>query len=258
MATDQQPEGPHPPSAEIKSVRTAFRIVEAMKTLDEPSVTELAAHTGLAKSTVHKHLKTLQRANYVTKDRDTYQLGARFLDLGGYVREDRYGMGRIKQQIKELAEETGQVAHFAVHEHGRAIVLYRESGRRGVPTRSRIGKRMYLHQTAYGKAILAHLPEAEIEAVVTEIGLPTATEHTITDRTGLLEELEEVRQRGYAVNDEESTTGLRAVGAPVRTEDGTVFGACSIAGPEMRIDDSTVDPLIRTTRQFELEMKYSR
>lgn len=258
MATKQHSERRDPRPSEIKSVRTTFRIIEAMKALDGPSVTELAEHTGLAKSTVHKHLKTLQLANYVTKAGGTYQLGARFLDLGGYVREDRYGVGRIKQQIKDLAEETGQVAHFAVHEHGRAIVLYRESGRQGVPTRSRIGKRMYLHQTAYGKAILAHLPEEEIEEVVTDIGLPTATEHTITDRSGLLEELETVRQRGYAVNDEESTTGLRAVGAPVRATDGTVFGACSIAGPEMRIDDDTIDPLIRTTKQFELEMKYSR
>ncbi|MWG33503.1 IclR family transcriptional regulator [Halomarina oriensis] len=258
MATRQHSDNAGSRPVEIKSVKTSFRIIEAMKSLEEPSVTELAAHTDLAKSTVHKHLKTLEHANYVTKNDDVYRLGARFLDLGGYVREDCYGVGRIKQQIKELAEETGEVAHFAVHEHGRAIVLYRESGRQGVPTRSRIGKRMYLHQTAYGKAILAHLPEAEIEEIVARVGLPTATDSTITDRTSLIEELETVRERGYAINDEESTMGLRAIGAPVHSTDGEVFGACSIAGPKMPIDESTIDPLIRMTKQFELEMKYSR
>lgn len=240
----------------IKSVNTAFRIIESLKELEDPGVTDISSHTGLAKSTVHKHLATLLEEGYVTKDGDTYHLGARFLDLGGYVRENRYGSARIKHRMKDLAEETGQVTHFAVPEHGRAIVLYREGGNQDVPTRSRIGKRMYFHQTAYGKAILAHLPEVEREEILDRPDLRTATEHTITDPEVLRDELDAVRDDGYAINDNESTKGLRAVGAPVLLDDGTVFGACSIAGPEMRIEDK-IGLLLRVTKQLELEIRYA-
>lgn len=245
------------PSTTVQSVQTTFRVIESLQKLGEAGVTELAMDTGLAKSTVHKHLATLREESYVTAEENTYRLGARFLDLGGFVRESHYGGGRIKHRIRSLAEETGQVAHFAVPEHGRAVVLYRESGQEDVPTRSRIGKRMHLHQTSYGKAILAHLPDHRADAILDRPELPTATEHTITNPATLREELVDIRDSGYAINDKESTKGLRAIGAPILLDDGSVFGGCSIAGPEMRIDDDKIDDLLRITKQLELEIKYA-
>jgi len=257
MAQNGPADGATVPSTTVQSVQTTFRVIESLKELGEAGVTELASDTGLAKSTVHKHLATLREESYVAADGDTYRLGARFLDLGGFVRETHYGAGRIKHRIRNLAEETGQVAHFAVPEHGRAVVLYRESGQEDVPTRSRIGKRMHLHQTSYGKAILAHLPDHRIDAILDQPDLPTATEHTITNPDTLRKELADIRDSGYAINDKESTKGLRAIGAPVLLDDGTVFGGCSIAGPEMRIDDDKIDDLLRITKQLELEIKYA-
>lgn len=241
----------------IKSVHTAFRIVESLKRLEDASITNIAADTGLAKSTVHKHLATLLEEDCVTKDEDGYSLGARFLDLGGFVRSERYGSEVVKDKVKLLAEQTGQVVHFAVEEHGRAVVLYREKGEYGVPSRSRVGKRMYLHQTSYGKAILAHLPDDRIEGIVDHYGLPSATANTITDPDALSEELAQIRERGYAINDEESTVGLRAVGAPVILDNGRVFGGCSIAGPENEIEEDQIDGLLSTVNQIKLAVTYS-
>lgn len=241
----------------IKSISNTFRIVEAMTELEEPRITELADQTGLTKSTVHKHLATLVNEGYVVKDEEKYQLGSRFLDIGGHVREDVYNTGNIKKRIKHLADESDLVAHFAVEEHGQAIVLYREGGQQDLPTRSRIGKRMPMHQTAYGKSILAHLPEDRIEEIIENHGFSIATEKTVIDREELYEELAEVREQGYAINDEESTKGLKAIGAPVLLNGETVFGACSIAGPEMRIDEEHVNLLRKVTKQLELEIAYS-
>lgn len=257
MDQKRQATGDNAPLTTIQSVETAFRIIESLKDLGEPGVSAVADHTGLAKSTAHKHLNTLLQEGYVVKDGDRYRLGSRFLDIGGHYRETYYGSATIKSRIQELAEETGEVAHFAVEEQGRAIVLYREGGKHGVPTRSRIGKRMYMHQTAYGKAIMAHLPEHKARAIVDVHGLPGATENTVTDQEELAAELEEIRERGYAVNSNESTQGLRAIGVPVLLNDGEVYGGCSIAGPELGIDDEAIDILLRLANQLELEINYS-
>ena len=245
------------PLTTIQSVETTFRIIESLVELGEPGVSEVASHTGLAKSTVHKHLNTLRQEGYVVKEDDYYRLGSRFLDIGGHYRECYFGSATIKSRIQELAEQTGEVAHFAVEEQGRAVVLYREGGKHSFPTRSRIGKRMYMHQTAYGKAILAHLPEHKIEAIIDYHGLPGETENTVTDRDELFEELEEIRERGYAVNNNESTQGLQAIGVPVILNDGSVYGGCSIAGPGLGIDDEEIDTVLRIANQLELEINYS-
>ncbi|MUV56173.1 IclR family transcriptional regulator [Halogeometricum sp. CBA1124] len=252
------PLGQDPPASNtIKSIHTMFRIVESLKTLDDKTVTNIARETGLAKSTVHKHLATLIEENCVTQVDDQYYLGARFLDLGGFVRNERYGSEIVKDKIKSLAEQTGQVVHFVVEEHGQAVVIYREKGEYGVPSRSRVGKRMFLHQTAYGKAILAHLPEDQIDQIIDYYGLPSATQHTITNPAELRDELQEIRDRGYAINREESTVGLSAVGAPVILDDGTVFAGCSIAGPENEIKDDQIDSLLSTVNQIKLALTYS-
>ena len=241
----------------IKSVETTFRIIESLKEMGEPGVSDLAAYTNLAKSTVHKHLSTLRKEGFVVKEDDHYRLGSRFLDIGGHFRESYYGSATIKRRIQELAEKTGQVAHFAVEEQGYAVVLYREGGEHSVPTRSRIGKRMYMHQTAYGKAILANLPDHRLQAILDHHGLPQATETTVTEPDELAAELEEIRERGYAINHNESTHGLRAIGVPVILNDGRIYGACSIAGPELGIEDQEIDVLLRIANQLELEINYS-
>ncbi|MUV56816.1 IclR family transcriptional regulator [Halogeometricum sp. CBA1124] len=250
--TDEQPT-----SHTIKSVHTTFRIVESLITLNRPTITNIADYTNLAKSTVHKHLATLIEESCVTKIDDEYHLGARFLDLGGHVRNEKYGSEIVKDKVKSLAEKTGQVVHFVVEEHGRAVVIYREKGEYGVPSRSRVGKRMSLHQTAYGKAILAHLPEERISEIIDFHGLPSATKNTVTDSDELRQELEQIRERGYAINDEESTVGLSAVGAPVMLDDGTVFAGCSIAGPENEIKEDQIDDLLSTVNQIKLAVTYS-
>lgn len=249
-------------SASIKSLGTAFAVVEALKELQGGRVTEIANHTGMSKSTVHKHLNTMVAHEYVVKEDEKYRLGFRFLDIGGYVRSRFSGADIIKPKMQELAEKTDEVAQYMTEENGRTVVLYREEGRNGVPSQTRTGKRMYIHQTASGKAILSQLPRERVDAIVDKHGLPKATESTVTDRESLFEELDAIRERGISYSYGESTKGLYAVATPMSTPDDEVLGALVVSGPSHRmrgapIEEEIPDLLLSIVNEIELNIAHS-
>lgn len=218
----------------VGATETSLRIIDALRTLDGAGVTDLAEHLELPKSTVHNHLQTLRRNEYVTKQGSEYAVGLRFLQLGEHARDRRPIATIAPPEIDKLAEETREMANLLVEEHGRGVFLYRAKGADAVHMDTHAGKRVPLHTTGFGKAILAHLPDERVERVLDRHGLPAVTPSTITDRGRLLEELETIRERGYAYDDEERLEGLRCVAAPVIVDD-DVLGAVSVSGPRSRI-----------------------
>ncbi|MFC7222484.1 IclR family transcriptional regulator [Halalkalicoccus sp. GCM10025322] len=220
----------------VGATETSLRIIDALRTLDGAGVTDLAEHLELPKSTVHNHLQTLRRNEYVTKQDSQYAVGLRFLQLGEYARDRRQIATIAPPEIDKLAEETREMANLLVEEHGRGVFLYRAKGADAVHMDTHAGKRVHLHTTGFGKAILAHLPEERVDRILDRHGLPAVTPSTITDRERLLAELETVRERGYAYDDEERLEGLRCVAAPI-VVDGDVLGAVSVSGPRSRIRD---------------------
>lgn len=248
--------------APIKSLGTAFRVVSALKQNGSSGVTEIATETGLSKSAVHKHLTTLVAYGYAVKEADQYRLSLKFLDLGGYVRDQFPSTSVIKTKVQELAVETGEVAQFMTEQRGRSVVLYREAGSNGVPSRTRPGTQMYLHQTASGKAILSKLPIERVDQIIDCHGLPRATEATTTDRDSLVEELGSIREQGVAYNFGESTRGLYAVAAPMTKPDGTVVGAMVVSGPNHRMRGSPMDQeypdlVLSLVNEIELNIAHS-
>ncbi|WP_318571153.1 IclR family transcriptional regulator [Salinigranum marinum] len=219
---------------ELKTVRTATEVIDALLDGGPCGVTELATRLSLPKSTVYTQLNTLRNGGFVTKDGDEYQLSYKFLTLGEYVRNETTLYQVARTEVDRLADETGQYAHLVTEEHGRGIDLYKARGETGVGDTyqaTKLQRRDHLHITASGKAILAHLPRQRVDEIVDEHGLGGRTDETITDRETLYERLSEIRERGYAYNDEEEVVGLRAVGAPIRRADGAVLGSISVSGP---------------------------
>ncbi|WP_254546515.1 IclR family transcriptional regulator [Halomarina pelagica] len=224
----------------LKTVARAFDVVRALEELDGAGVTELAEHLDLSKSVVYNYLTTLRDEKFVVKEGDTYSLSLQFLLVGEYVRNQNvlYRIG--KGEVEELAEKTGEYAHLSTEQHGLSVNLYKVSGEKAVGSdyqTSKLQRADYLHFSATGKAILAHLPRERVNWIVDTYGLPRKTEETITDRDALFAELEHVRERGYALNDEEEIKGLQAVGAPVRNRHGRVLGSVSVSGPVKRMND---------------------
>jgi len=221
------------PKRRVKTVDTVFDVIEALQELDGATVTKTAEYLGLAPSTVHGHLASLEYRGYVVREDDEYRLGLKFLGRGMYAK-DSHELSEVAQEpIEQLAEETEEATWTMVEEHGRAIYLNNARSSRGMET-YRLGKRTHLHTTAGGKAIVAELPHDEVEAIINEYGLPAQTEATITDSDELFNELETIRERGYALNRGERIDGAWAVASPL-VHDEQVVGAVGVSGPEYRI-----------------------
>lgn len=245
----------------IQSTDTAFTIIEYLSEMPGAGVTEIANAIGVSKSTVHNHLKTLEQREYIAKDEDgQYVLGYRFLTLGGKARKRSDMFSLAKPEINWLVEETGESACAATEEYGRIVYLYQARGERAVTTDSHTGTRVLPHSTGLGKSILAHYPEERVEEIIDRNGLPAATENTITSREELFDELETIRERGYAFDDEERIDGLRCVAAPIMDDD-EVCGALSVSGPVKRFQgkwyqEELPDMVHRAIRVVEINLRY--
>ncbi|GGM61112.1 DNA-binding IclR family transcriptional regulator [Halarchaeum rubridurum] len=246
--------------ATVGSDETLFAIIEQLRERDGAGVTELAAGLGLAKSSVHKHLRTMVEHGYAVNRDGTYHVGLEFFRAGEYAR-DRYDIYHAaKDPVDDLAAETGEMAWLIVEENGRAMYLYGSRGDAGVSVEAIVGTWRHLHVNSGGKAILAHLPDDEVERILDAHGLPARTENTVTDRGELRAELDRIRERGYAVNRSEDLHGIHAIGAPVR-HDGAVRGALAVAGAARRLarDDREADlaeRLLTATDDVEVNLAY--
>lgn len=244
----------------VKTAETVFAIVDALQKLDGATVTTLAEELDLAKSTVHTYLATLEQREYVTKDDTVYQLSLKFFNHGMYTMRKNEVVSVGRPVLEQTADETGEVVWLIVEEHGRAVYLDRAKGDKAVQTSGQRGLRTYLHFLAAGKCILANLANDEIEAIIDRHGLPVSTGNTITDRDVLLEELQRVRDQGYAYNNAEEVRGVRAVGAPI-IQNETVYAGVSISGPMARMEDPEYEQRIRqavieAANTIELQLEY--
>lgn len=223
----------------LQTVSTTMRIVSLLEEHRGATANELAEELDLSKSSVYSHLMTLADHDFVSKQGETYELSFRFLTLGEFVRNESVLYRHGRQQVERLSEETGEYAHLTVEHNGLGVNVYKTRGRDGVGEdfqNERLQKPDFLHYSATGKSILAHLPKKRVDTIIENHGLPERTENTIANREALFEELKTVRERGFARNDSEEVRGIRAVGAPVLTEDQTVLGAVSVSGPRSRLE----------------------
>jgi DNA-binding IclR family transcriptional regulator len=254
----QNPKAKNP----IKAARNTLQIVEALKRLDGAGVTELANELNQNKSSVHNYLSTLEEDEYVRKEGTEYHVGLRFFEVGAYARHQQliYKIGQ--PEVRNLAEQTGERANLLVEEHGKGIYLCKEAGDQAVQVDAHVGSRVYLHNTALGKAILAHMPDEQVEAIIDRHGLVKTTENTVSSRAELYDRLEEVRERGVAFDREERLEGLQCVAAPILRNNDTVAGAISVSGPTSRLQDERLEETLperlnAAANVIELNLSYS-
>jgi len=249
-------------SRTIRSDERLFEVIELIQDRDSIGVTEIANELSAAKSTIHAHLATLEQEGYVVNQDGRYRIGLQFLRHGVHAQRSNPLYYMAKAKVTHLAQETGERAWCQVEENGVAYYLCGAEGEHPVHPPVQIGEWVYLHQISAGKAILAHLPEARIRVIIDRYSLPAKTKNTITDETKLFEELNRIRERGYAFNREESLRGLHAIGAPVRDEEGNVKGAISISGPANRLSGTKLQEelptlLLGATNELEINLAYS-
>lgn len=230
----------------IQAIERAVAILNAF-TPDEPEmgVSDLAQRLSLHKSTVHRFVVNLEAAGLLERNRTTsrYRLGLRIFELGSQVLAQMNLWEEAPPFLEGLVRDTGETGHLAIFDGGEAIYIEKVEARRALRIPSAIGRGYPAHATSLGKALLAHQSPHVIEAVIAERGLARCASRTICDREQLLDELERVRQVGYAIDDEEYEEGLRCIGAPIVGHTGTVVAAIGIGGPVTRVTPDRVREL---------------
>lgn len=245
-----------------KTTVRSLQIVEVVKEAQGATLSEVADELGLAKSTAFTHLETLRGFGYVTKDGEQYHVGMQFLHVGGHAVHRRPEHRMVKAKVRMVADDTDERAQFIVEEGGRGIYVFTDAeSATAVKADVWAGKWVDLHSTAAGKAILANLPHATVEQVIDRHGLPARTDSTITDRDELFEELERIRERGYAYNRGERIEKQRAVGVPVVGKFDEVLGGLSVSGPEHRLKGERFEAdlpnlLLGVANELELNLAY--
>lgn len=234
------------------SVQKALSLLKAFSfEKSEYSLVELAHATGLNVSTVHRLLATLEAEQLIVRDPLTarYRLAIKMFELGSVV---LCGMelNLVGTPIlARLATETEDTTYFTVLSEESVLCVARIEGVRH--SRSQflaVGRRLPLHAGAGSKALLAYLPLERQLQILSHCTFPRYTENTITNREALLEDLSRCRKRGYALSVEEITTGIIAIAAPIRRDEGDVVAAISLSGAAERYRSDLLPAAVEKVR----------
>ncbi|GII86445.1 IclR family transcriptional regulator [Sphaerisporangium siamense] len=227
---------------EGSSIDKALAVLEAIA--EHHRVTDIAAATGVSKSTVHRILQSLVEWGFARPDgAGGYEPGPRILTLAGKVMSRFDPSRQASAALRALHDRTGYTTHFGILGGDEAVYVEKLEGRRPYQMPSRVGMSLRLHCTAIGKAVLAELGDDEVRALAARTGLARSTPATLTGVDELLAHLGKVRKLGYAVDDEENEPGVRCVGAAVFDHTGRVLGGISISTLAMDMDRDALERL---------------
>jgi DNA-binding IclR family transcriptional regulator len=233
------------PAVKTRTVPALFNAFLILELLTNSGVgltlPDLVEQSNLAKSSVHYLLVTLERCGYVRRSERTgrYLLGVKLFSMANSALGSLSVRQRTSAYLSGLKMRTGLTVHMAILEQSEAILVAREETQRGSRLASWIGKRMDMHSTGIGKAMLAYLPQAEVDAIIRKHGLARHNENTISTRRRLQEELDRITKMGYSLDNEEDELGVRCIGVPIFGPLGRPLAAISLAGStqELALED---------------------
>ena len=235
----------------VPALSKAFSILEILaRSRAGLSLPEITKRSGLPKSSVHCILLTLQRQEYLYRNENTgrYMFGMRLFSLANMALSGLKLREQGTPLLFSLMQRTGLTSHMAILEQNEAVLIAKVESPGARPLATWIGKRMEVHCTGLGKALIAHLREEHLSELLKERTLPRHNENTIVSLKRLREDLAQTVKRGYAIDDEEDEIGLRCVGVPVFDHTGTVIAAISLAGTTAQVTAENVSDLVQNVK----------
>jgi DNA-binding IclR family transcriptional regulator len=247
------------PSAAVE--RALGMLEAAAQSPNGLSNAELSRRLNIPKSSASYLLRTLETQGYLARDPENgkYKVGLKILSLS------RGALGGIDVRgvafpiMRRLMQQTGLTCHLAVLDGAEAVYVEKIEPEGFIRMDTWVGRRMKVHATSVGKAIVAYLPEEQLQDIVRKSGMEKRTAKTITTMPRLVRELEKVRAQGYAMDDEENNLGARCVGAPVFDERG-IAASVGLSGTTQQVSSQTlpriVEALKDATRHISMGMGY--
>jgi len=220
------------------------------------SLSQLTRNLRLPRSSIHCLLVTLERSRYVCRDQlaHRYRLGLRLVGLANMALNHIGLPHQARPALLQLMERTRLTVHMGVLEESEAVLIEKMEPPGPVRLATWVGKRMGLHCTAIGKALIAPLSYRELEQLMHKYGLMRHNENTIVSMKKLKQDCETVRKLGYAVDDEEEELGARCVGAPVLNEKLEAVAAISVAGTTAQIHSGNIQTLAHEVKAAALRI----
>lgn len=199
---------------------------------------DLAQKLGLDRSSAYRLLYTLMVNGYVNQDPTTREFlpnPSKFFALSSEVAGPMNWPVIAVGFLRVLRDRTGETANLGVLEGHEIVYIGQQAAHHALAVRYPLGTRRSLHGSALGKAILAFLPEPEIDRLLQEGGLAAQTPNTITDPKYLKLHLKTVREQGYAIDNEETFEGGRCIAAPIFDHRQQIVASMGISGPSTRL-----------------------
>lgn len=235
--------------AGTQAIRRAFAVLDLFREGEgELGVVQVAEELGLTLSTAHRIARALVSEGYLAQSggRERYRLGLHALLLG-QAAQRAMGMEVAKPVLQRLAEQTQESVNLGLADVDHAVVIQRVESTQALRFSVEVGSTVELHATSMGKALLAFNDDLRRQVEAHE-RFNQLTDKTHGTLTGLLDDLEEVKQRGWSIDDEESMPGVRCVAAPIIGPDGQARAAVAVQAPAVRMPDPRffeLGPMVR-------------
>ncbi|GEK73083.1 MULTISPECIES: IclR family transcriptional regulator domain-containing protein [Halomonas] len=226
----------------VTALASGLEVIQAFDD-DTPRMTlsEVAAKTDMNRARARRFLLTLHALGYVRKQQRHFELTPKVLQLGySYLSANQY-RAVIQQYLEDITTEIGESSSLGVLDGDEVTYVCRSSARhRLMAITLSVGTRLPAAYTSMGRVLLAQLPDDELDAYLERVTLSAHTERSITDKTQLRNCIEQVRQQGYSIVDQELDPGLRSLAVPAFDANGTLLGAINVSTNAARIDFDTL------------------
>ena len=229
----------------VQSLDRALALMELIAQEDGLTLTELAQRAGVPPSTAHRILGTLEAHDYVLheEERGLWLIGVKAFEVGSSFLRNRKLAATGRAVMRKLLEECGESVNLAIEDDGSIVFVSQIESHHPIRAFHRPGSRGAIHASGVGKALLSTLSAEDVRRVLHKTGLEKFTDKTLVEPGKLFAELEATRARGWAIDDEERTPGMRCVAAPIYNEHGEAFAGLSVSGPTVRVSDDRLGEL---------------
>lgn len=234
-----------------------FHVLELLAETGHMGLLEISKELELNKSTVHRVLNSLIYMGYVKQNQATskYALTYKICRLSNNMLSQIDLVEMAHPYLKELSYKTGETVHLVVKDDTNAVYIDKvENDANVVRLISTIGKSVPLYCSGVGKAMLSEMEEKSVRKIWQYSDIKKYTDKTITDYDSLLRELENIRKRGFAIDDEENEPGVKCVALPINDFTGKPGYAISISAPEMRMKEERMRELARLLQETKAQI----